>query len=57
MPAYMYVHLTCSDAVTGICYVPQTGVLWIAAGSTQPLLYEPKSGDNVTIYFMGRGYT
>lgn len=46
---------TSSDAVTGICYVPQTGVLWIAAGSTQPLLYEPKSGDNVTIHFMGHG--
>lgn len=38
----------CSDTVTGLCYVPPTGVLWVAAGTPLPLLYEPKSGDNVS---------
>ncbi|CAI7990611.1 Nuclear distribution protein PAC1 [Geodia barretti] len=42
--------IQCSDTVTGLCYVPQTMVLWVAAGTPLPLLYEPKSGDNVTDY-------
>ena len=35
------------DAVSGICYVPETGILWVAAGSISPYHFEPKSGENV----------
>ena len=33
--------------MTGICYVPETGILWVAAGSISPYHFEPKSGESV----------
>ena len=39
--------LSCSQAVTGVCYVPDTQTLWVAAGSEKPAHFEPRSGDNV----------
>jgi WD40 repeat protein len=42
--------IQCSETVTGTCYVPQTRVLWVAAGTPTPQLYEPKSGDNVSTH-------
>ncbi|XP_064393022.1 uncharacterized protein LOC135340631 [Halichondria panicea] len=37
----------CSGPVTGLCQVPHTGVLWVAAGSSVNY-YEPKSGECIT---------
>ena len=37
----------CSGPVTGLCQVPHTGVLWVAAGSSVNY-YEPKSGECVS---------
>ena len=42
--------IACTAGVTGICYVPETRILWAAAGTHTPVLYEPKSGDNVRMY-------
>ena len=39
--------LSCSDTVTGIGFVPETGILWVAAGTNTVSHFEPKSGDNV----------
>ena len=42
--------IACIASITGICYVPDTRVLWVAAGTAVPVLYEPKTGDNVRTY-------
>ena len=42
--------IACTAGVTGLCYVPETRILWAAAGTPTPILYEPKSGDNVSMY-------
>ncbi len=39
--------LQCSGPVTGLCQVPHTGVLWVAAGGSVNY-YEPKSGECVS---------
>jgi len=35
--------------VTGICYVPLIRTIWIAAGTVDVPMFDPKSGDNVSI--------
>jgi WD40 repeat protein len=40
--------ISCAAGVTGLCYVPETRILWAAAGTPSPMLYEPKSGDNIS---------
>lgn len=37
-----------SSVVSGLCYVPPTKTIWIAAGSSDIPMYDPKSGDNVS---------
>jgi WD40 repeat protein len=40
------------DIITGICYNPMTKMLWVAANSPQPLVYDAITGSNVNgIYF------
>ncbi len=39
--------LSCQTAVTGLCYVPPTKVMWVAAGTATPTFIEPKIGVNV----------
>ena len=35
--------------VTGICYVPRNKTVWVAGGAPYAWLYDPKSGDNVSV--------
>ncbi|KAK2566790.1 putative U3 small nucleolar RNA-associated protein 13 [Acropora cervicornis] len=37
-----------SAAVTGVCYVRPTRTIWVAAGTQEANMYDPKSGENVT---------
>eukprot|EP00741_Cyanophora_paradoxa_P019100 tig00021122_g18442.t1 len=37
-----------SEAITGVCYVPATRQLLIAASSPEPAVYDPRTGMNVT---------
>ncbi|KAJ3015428.1 hypothetical protein HKX48_004593 [Thoreauomyces humboldtii] len=37
-----------SDTVTSLCYVAPTQTLWITANSHTPIVYDPKSGINVS---------
>lgn len=41
------IHCYYSGTVTGICYVSATKTVWIAAGTPEAPMYDPKSGDNV----------
>lgn len=34
--------------VTGLCYINRTRTIWVVAGGTYPLIFDPKSGENVT---------
>ena len=34
--------------MTGICYVAPTKTVWVAAGTSDAPMYDPKSGDNVS---------
>ena len=40
--------------VTGICYVPRNKTIWAAGGTSYAYLYDPKSGENVSIYLSCR---
>ncbi|KAI8996698.1 quinon protein alcohol dehydrogenase-like superfamily [Gaertneriomyces semiglobifer] len=37
-----------SDTITSLCYVLPTQTLWIAANSHSPIVYDPRSGVNVS---------
>ncbi|KAJ3086653.1 hypothetical protein HK100_008637, partial [Physocladia obscura] len=37
-----------SDTITSICYVMPTQTLWITANSSTPIVYDPRSGINVS---------
>lgn len=37
-----------STAVTGVCYVRPIKTIWVAAGTAEAAMYDPKSGENVT---------
>eukprot|EP01135_Chromosphaera_perkinsii_P010375 Nk52_evm47s2118 gene=Nk52_evmTU47s2118 len=37
-----------NDTVTDLCYVPTTHTLWVTASSTQPSVYDPRTGANVS---------
>ncbi len=37
-----------SDTITSLCYVLPTQTLWITANSPYPIVYDPKSGINVS---------
>ena len=39
--------------MTGVAYVKETGVLWVAAGTNTASHFEPKSGDNVRMNYPG----
>ena len=39
--------IACSASVTGLAYLPQLRVLWVAAGTNLVNFYEPKLGANV----------
>ncbi|XP_075265981.1 uncharacterized protein LOC142358464 isoform X2 [Convolutriloba macropyga] len=36
--------------LSSFCYITRTKTLWVACGFNTPLIYDPKSGDNVTDY-------
>ena len=36
------------STISGICYVPRSKTVWVAAGTSYAVLYDPKSGDNVS---------
>ena len=40
--------LSCSSTITGLCYVRPTKTIWVAAGTPEAPMYDPKSGDNVS---------
>ncbi|KAJ3043664.1 hypothetical protein HDV00_004437 [Rhizophlyctis rosea] len=37
-----------SDTITSVCYVIPTQTLWVTAGSTIPIVFDPRSGVNVS---------
>jgi hypothetical protein len=37
-----------SDTITSLCYVLPTQTLWITANSQVPIVYDPRSGINVS---------
>ena len=39
-----------SAAVTGVCYVRPTRTIWVAAGTQEANMYDPKSGENVGLH-------
>lgn len=45
------------NTVTGLCFMLETHVLWIAAGTCTPSHYDPKSGDNITDYLDQSSYS
>ena len=40
------------DTLTGIAYVPATKTLWMSANSAHPLVYDPRSAQDVTEYML-----
>lgn len=40
-----------SAAVTGVCYVRPIKTIWVAAGTAEAAMYDPKSGENVSSKF------
>ena len=38
-----------STAVTGVCYVRPIKTIWVAAGTAEANMYDPKSGENVSV--------
>jgi len=36
------------DSVVSLCYLPRSKVVWIASLNQHPILFDPKSGENVT---------
>lgn len=36
------------DTITSICYLPRARLAWIASNGQKPILFDPKSGENVT---------
>ena len=41
--------ISCNTSVTGLAYLPQMKVLWVAAGTQLVNFYEPKLGANVRL--------
>ena len=39
--------ISCNAPVTGLAYLPQLKVLWVAAGTSSVTFYEPKLGEDV----------
>lgn len=39
--------IACPGSVTGLSYIFQNKVLWIAAGTPMPMFFDPKLGANV----------
>jgi WD40 repeat protein len=37
-----------SDTISSLCYVPPTQTLWVTANSSTPIVYDPRSGINVS---------
>ena len=38
------------STVSGICYVPRNKTIWAAGGTFYASMFDPKSGDNVSIF-------
>lgn len=36
------------DTITSICYLPRNRIVWIASVGINPVIFDPKSGENVT---------
>jgi WD40 repeat protein len=45
---YLYFTFSSSDTISALCYVPPAQTLWISANSPSPIVYDPRSGINVT---------
>ena len=45
-----------STNITGLCYVRPIKTIWVAAGSTEAAMFDPKSGDNVSTFVGKLGY-
>ena len=45
----LLVSVSCQSVVTGLCYVPTTKVMWVAAGTPTPTFLDPKIGVNVCV--------
>ena len=41
--------------VTGLCYVEKCKTIWVACGGLYALLFDPKTGENVSLAKWGRG--
>ena len=37
------------DSVVSLCYLPRSKVVWIASLNQHPILFDPKSGENVSL--------
>ena len=56
VPGSCYIHLITvnsfwtvnSAAVTGVCYVRPIKTIWVAGGTAEAAMYDPKSGENVS---------
>ncbi|XP_043925379.1 vegetative incompatibility protein HET-E-1-like [Protopterus annectens] len=42
-----------SNVITGLCYVPPTGLVWIASGDPHPAVFDAKSGEIVSNFIDG----
>ena len=39
-----------ADTLTGLCYAPASCELWMSANSAAPIIYDPRTGTNVTAF-------
>jgi hypothetical protein len=49
---YLSVLINYSDTITSVAYVIPTQTLWIAANSVSPIIFDPRSGINVSLTFI-----
>jgi len=40
------------NTITGVCYVPRNKTIWVASGGSNAQLFDPKSGDNVSLFLL-----
>ena len=50
IPAFSISLHSFRTTVTGVCFVPPIRTIWIAAGTSDVPMFDPKSGDNVCLY-------
>lgn len=51
---YQHLCVVClySTAITGVCYVRLVKTIWVAAGTEEAAMYDPKSGENVSVLYI-----